>query len=460
MAPVSELAAMAGAITLGALAALYVLVAWRVRAAWARTSALGYLAGAAYYALNPWTRPVGGHPALPGMLCATCALACISLGFAQSLPLSAGTLRRWRGWLLALVAPILVGSALGLLTRPAAMLFAAVMLASSGGLALWAARAEPRSGHGLVAASLLLFPLAWVLMMAGLFGPDFLRYGVIVPVTVSGMTVMTTALLRAQRQAQRELAQRKAAQAELQQLNASLEDRVQQRTAELRDLVAGLESFNRSVSHDLRGPLGGIAGVSRLAADALAHGDTVTADRLCRAITAQAESSQRLVEALLVLARMEDAQVARQPVALGELVDEVVQQLRLSEPALAQPAVAIEPLPVVQADPMLVRQVFANLIGNALKFSRSAAAPRVEVGAQLREDGSAVLYVRDNGVGFDPSQLHRLFQPFERLHGGRFPGHGVGLSIVRRVVERHGGRVWAEGAAGQGATFYFTLAPA
>jgi signal transduction histidine kinase len=274
------------------------------------------------------------------------------------------------------------------------------------------------------------------------------------------MTVMTTALLRAQRQAQRELAQRKAAQAELQQLNASLEDRVQHRTAELRDLVAGLESFNRSVSHDLRGPLGGIAGVSRLATEALERGDIASADRLCRAITAQAESSQRLVEALLVLARMEDAQVARQPVALGELVDEVVQQLRLSEPALAQPAVAIEPLPVVQADPMLVRQVFANLIGNALKFSRSAAAPRVEVGAQLREDGSAVLYVRDNGVGFDPSQLHRLFQPFERLHGGRFPGHGVGLSIVRRVVERHGGRVWAEGAAGQGATFYFTLAPA
>jgi signal transduction histidine kinase len=119
--------------------------------------------------------------------------------------------------------------------------------------------------------------------------------------------------------------------------------------------------------------------------------------------------------------------------------------------------VAVAPLPVVQADPVLVRQVYANLIGNAVKFARGAAAPHIEVGAQAGGDGAPVLFVRDNGVGFDTEQAQRLFQPFQRLHGSRFPGHGVGLSIVRRVVERHGGRIWAESRPGQGATFYFTL---
>lgn len=453
------LAALAGAMTLGAIACLYALVWWRLRAAWALYSAAGYLAGALFYAFDPWLQPIDGRPQPADVFLALCALTLLPVGFAHSLPLSATALRRWRLWLPVSSLPVLLAALAGVLSQPVGMLFGALCLGSQAGLAVWAARREPGSGHLLVAASQVLFPVAWVPMALGLFEPAFLRYGVMVPVAVSGMTVLTTGLLRAHRHAAQALMQREAAQAELERVNASLEEQVLHRTAELRDLVAGLDSFNRSVSHDLRGPLGGIAGVSRLAREALDRGDADTARRLCRAIEAQAESSQRLVEALLVLARMDDAALQRQPVALSELVDDVVQQLRLADPQQVSPPVQRAPLPVVQADPMLVRQVFANLLSNAMKFSRDAPSPRVEVGVRS-EGGREVVYVRDNGVGFDPSQGHRLFQPFQRLHGGRFPGHGVGLSIVRRVVERHGGRIWAEASPGQGATFYFTLTPA
>ncbi len=114
-------------------------------------------------------------------------------------------------------------------------------------------------------------------------------------------------------------------------------------------------------------------------------------------------------------------------------------------------------LPDLQADPALVRQVFANLLANAIKFSGGAERPRVEVGATRASDGSAVFHVRDNGVGFTEAQVRELFVPFRRLHAERFEGHGIGLTIVRRIVERHGGRLWAEGKPGQGATFYFSL---
>ena len=121
-------------------------------------------------------------------------------------------------------------------------------------------------------------------------------------------------------------------------------------------------------------------------------------------------------------------------------------------------AVHVGALPVVVADPGLLRQVYVNLIGNALKFSAGAAAPRVDVGVAA-ERRPPVFFVRDNGVGFAAGDAVRLFEPFQRLHAGRFAGHGVGLSIVRRIVERHGGRVWAESSPGAGANFRFTLGP-
>lgn len=242
---------------------------------------------------------------------------------------------------------------------------------------------------------------------------------------------------------------------QLQIANETLEQRVESRTAQLREIIGGLESFNRTVSHDLRGPLGGIAGASRKASEYLEEGEFERASQMLNLIAESAERTERLVNALLALARASDTDVHRQHVDTAALVREVVDAL--SQPAGKLPvAIDIGALPPVEADPTLLRQVFVNLIGNAVKFAGSAAQPQVGVGV-TDANGGAVFFVRDNGVGFSAEQAQRLFQPFQRLHGARYDGFGLGLSIVRRIVERHHGRVWAEGRPGEGATFYFSV---
>jgi signal transduction histidine kinase len=277
----------------------------------------------------------------------------------------------------------------------------------------------------------------------------------IVPHAVLGMTILTTGLVRAQAGSRRELAARQCVQAELERTNQTLELRVALRTAQLRETIEGLESFNRSVSHDLRGPLGGITGVARMAREALGRGDLTAADKLLAAIARQSESSTDLVTSLLQLARSGEGTVERRRVHTTALVQEVADLL--GGATAASDVIAIEgELPDLEADPALLRQVFANLLANGVKFSGKAAAPRVEVGATRTAEG-LVFHVRDNGVGFDDAQMRELFVPFRRLHADHFEGHGIGLTIVRRIVERHGGRLWAEGRPGRGATFYFTL---
>jgi len=351
---------------------------------------------------------------------------------------------------------LVAGVMLGLVGRLIGFTVFSGFLALQALLALWAMRREPGHGHALVFAALMLYPALLAAAWAGWVEVSVLRYAVIVPVTASGMTILTTGLLRAQRVAADELARRRAAEQALQALNDTLEQRVTQRTAELRDMVAGLESFNRSVSHDLRGPLGGIAGVARFALSALDEHDTATVQRLLSAIAEQAESSAQLVTDLLALARVGDAQLAPQPIELQAFVRDILAQMRVGQPEAVAPPIEVGELPVVEADPGLLRQVYVNLLGNAIKFSRDAQAPHIEVGAFAR-DGEQVCYVRDNGVGFDAKQAEGLFQPFRRLHGQKFAGHGVGLSIVKRIVERHGGTLWAQSQPNAGATFFFSL---
>ena len=256
-----------------------------------------------------------------------------------------------------------------------------------------------------------------------------------------------------------EIVERERAAAQLREINETLEQRVDRRTADLREVIEGLESFNRTVSHDLRGPLGGIAGVAKLAREYIARGDAVKAEQLLQIIVSSAGTAEKLVGSLLAMARAADATMHRQPVDTHALVHEVLVALQPPDaPALA---VALLPMPTVQADPILLNQVFVNLISNALKFSSaSSQAAAVEVGAiddQVR--GTPVFYVRDNGVGFREIDAERLFKPFQRLHGAQFEGFGVGLSIVKRIVARHGGEIWAEESPGGGATFLFTLGP-
>jgi signal transduction histidine kinase len=276
------------------------------------------------------------------------------------------------------------------------------------------------------------------------------------PMLFFGMTLLTVSLLRRRRTLEREIERRRVAEAALNDANRNLEASVATRTAELEELVAGLEGFNRSVSHDLRGPLGGIAGLARLASDAVDHGDIAMVQRSLQAIAAQADTSTKLISALLQLAHVGDAKLSRRTVKLEELTREVIAQLRMGQAGANAAQWVIGDLPDVEADVDLLRPVFVNLMGNAVKFAREAHPPIVQVDASV-DAGDVTVHVRDNGVGFPPEAAPQLFQPFMRLHGRRFEGHGIGLSIVRRAVERHGGRVWAESRPEHGSTFHFTL---
>lgn len=451
-----EAYAFVGAVAHGTLMVLYAIVWRRQRFDWAAYFALAYGLITLIYVFDARLQPQAGLPNRPGAFLALPALLLLTAGFTRYVDLP----RRIAGaalWAVAVVSLVLLVSVqLDLVTRLALFTVYACVLTLQAVLALWAMLREPRHGHAFVFAALMLYPAVLVAAWLGWVDVSVLRYAVIGPICIAGMTILTTGLLRAQQLAADELQRRHQAETELQTLNDHLEQRVAQRTAELSEMVAGLESFNRSVSHDLRGPLGGIAGVSRLAHDALARNDSATAMRMLSVITTQADASTQLVTDLLALARVNHADLAPQPIDLQAFVRDTLEQMRLTQPDHQPLPVEVGELPVVEADPGLLRQVYVNLLGNALKFSQEAHPPHIEVGAFQRE-GEQICYVRDNGVGFDADQAKRLFEPFHRLHGQQFTGHGVGLSIVKRIVERHGGRLWAEGQPNAGAAFFFSL---
>ncbi len=449
--------ALAAAISLVTLAALHVL-AWRAQhERWYVSYCGAYAVASLIYIFDRFTRPAGAQP---NPLAAVLGLITVTLlvrGMVDYVGLTGRTARWLRDGAVvvaladaALVLPGLVHRLFGFTLF--ASYFAVIAL-----LALGAARREPKSGHGLVFMASMLYPGVVLAAWGGMVPVPLLRYAAVVPVVVTGMTMLTTSLMRAQRRADAELRRATEAEVALRELNESLERRVAERTAELRDMVAGLEGFNRHVSHDLRGPLGGIAGAARMADQALQRGETALAGKVLPVIAQQAESAVQLLAALLQLARVSDAALNPQRLQLEAVVRETLDQLHAAQPESATVPVTIHaPLPEVQADAALLRQVYANLVGNAIKFAGHASEPKVEIGAD-RHNGEAVFYVRDNGVGFDSEQAGKLFEPFQRLHGTSFPGHGVGLSIVKRIVQRHGGRVWADAAPGRGATFFFTL---
>jgi signal transduction histidine kinase len=388
-------------------------------------------------------------------------MGCLSLGMIEYLGLPA-RLRRRALW--ATLLPVVAYAALvafvaltGVqILRMWLNLTAGACFVSLGSLAWWAARREPQAGHSYVAVALWGIPLLSVALAVAKADPVGLRYWSPLPVLVLALTLLTVSLLRRRRALEAEVVRRSAAEAELTALNASLEQVVEQRTTDLRSMVEGLESFNRSVSHDLRGPLGGISGAARLADDALQRGDDTLARRVLPHIADQAENSTRLVAALLSLAQVGDMALRLQVVDLRRMVTEVVDQLTLEQGGQKMPQIEINPLPQVNADPELLQRVLVNLIGNAIKFTRNGDPGLIEIGA-TRTSAEIEVFVRDDGVGFESDAAAKLFTPFARLHGAGFAGHGVGLSIVRRAVERHGGRVWAESEPGQGAVFRFSL---
>ena len=455
--PLDEIVALTGIAVQGTLA-LLLLVVWRaLRARWTLLLSAGFLmvvaqygcVAAGHYTTNAkWSDP----PAALNASFALVAHGLITWALISYVAPPESWGRRLRQLTLLAVGVALIALACGVLTRGQTIALVGTFMCGWAALFGWAARREPFAGHGIVMLAVLIYPLSMLAAVAGWLTIGLAGITLIVPHAVLGMTILTTGLVRAQASSVRELAARQEIQAELERTNQTLELRVALRTAQLRETIEGLESFNRSVSHDLRGPLGGITGVSRMAREALGRGDLTAADRLLAAIARQSESSTDLVTSLLQLARSAEGAVERRPVNTAALVGELTDML-----SAAPQVVAIQDgLPDLHADPALVRQVFANLLANAIKFSGSAAQPRVEVGATRSPEG-VVFHVRDNGVGFTEAQVRELFVPFRRLHADRFEGHGIGLTIVRRIVERHGGRLWAEGQPGQGATFYFTL---
>lgn len=254
----------------------------------------------------------------------------------------------------------------------------------------------------------------------------------------------------------RDVTARQAAQQEIVRLNAELEERVQQRTAELSAAVSELESFSYTISHDLRAPLRTMDGFSdAVLAD---YGDRLPAEgrHYLNQIRGGARRMGLLIDDLLEFARAGRREMRLQPVEMRMLVADALAEMARLHPGRAGD-VRVQPLPAVQGDPGLLLQVWTNLLSNALKYTSRKGSPRIEVDA-VEEGGEIGFRVRDNGAGFNPAHAGKLFGVFHRLHPDtEFEGTGVGLAIVKRIVERHGGRVGAQSVPGQGATFTFWL---
>jgi light-regulated signal transduction histidine kinase (bacteriophytochrome)/HAMP domain-containing protein len=255
---------------------------------------------------------------------------------------------------------------------------------------------------------------------------------------------------------QRHEAQLREANEKISKLNADLEKRVIERTAQLEASNRELEAFSYSVSHDLRAPLRHLDGFAQILATEPNIQNDERAQRYLKMITQSAKKMGMLIDDLLSFSRMGRKTMVCQNVDFNALLREVIAEFR-EEAQGREIEWSLADLPVVSGDAAMLRQVWANLISNALKYTRGRAPAKIEVGYR-EESGEQIFFVRDNGAGFEMKYAEKLFGVFQRLHSEEsFEGTGIGLANVRRIISRHSGRTWAEGQLDKGAIFYFSL---